>query len=709
MSHKLRFARFYASQGLHVFPCHTITDGACSCGKEDCHSPGKHPMTANGLKDATIDIETIDNWWKQWPNANIGGVMGEKSGVIAIDFDDMDWFKHQSDIDLDLPETPIQVTGKGLHYIYKYPGFHIPTTTKAGGFPIDSRADGGYIMLAPSDHISGKKYSWKIGIPDAEIAECPKWWIDLLGEKKKARTIENIGDKIGEGGRNDTLFTYAYDLFIKEKFMYDDVEAFMYGLNAKKCIPPLDDEEVRSIVKSAFNRKMNAEEEERELLSHVDMESVLRNLKIKSELGLLDSTTATKEIIKPDFMPKRGLIREIAEYILAQSEKPLPTLAVAAATCFIGAMAGRKYSTTTGLGTNVVMVGVAGSASGKGKAKSIIEKIATECNENVNRRMGTSDFASGPGVISMLVDHPSRLCIIDEFGIFLNAVTGSMADQVKKEIARVIMVLYSSYDSVYRGTARADTKTNPAKIIHNPCLCIYGMSTPDILYKAFSSNHSEDGFMARLMIVDDGEKSPKINRDAKNLPVPQSFIDRINRIAERNNIGDIESSSTKPNIAIVQETKNVTNNRMDIADLMNEQEDNSKQSIFGRVVENAMKLALIHAISVDQENPIINDESFGWGLGIATYCAERLIEINEKHVSDTKAEAESKKYFEYIDGYKDGVSKRILSRNGPARKHKTSERDEYINMLREAGKIYVEGGKYYSAKNYKIYLQSKDE
>jgi len=710
MSQKLRFARYYASLGIPVFPVRHIVDGKCSCGNSSCDSPGKHPeyekgYFEHGLTDATTNIEKIDEWWAKWPNANIGGVMGERSGIICIDFDDMNWFDNQSELDIELPETPLSITGKGLHYFYKYPG---PTRSakRIQKYPIDSRADGGYVLLAPSDHISGRKYEWKLGFPDVEIAPCPQWWIDLLAKSNDKPKIENSGEKINEGGRNDTIFTYAYELFIKEKYSYDDVEAMVFGLNYKKCVPPMNDQEVINIVRSAFQRKEKVEEEQAELLSHVDMESVMRNLDLKKEMGLMNEDLGKREIVKPDFMPKRGLIKDIAEYILAHSEKPLPTLAVSAATCFVGAMAGRKYSTTTGLGPNIVMVGVAGSSHGKGKAQAIIEKIASECDGNVNRKMGVSDFASGPGVVSMLVENPARLCIIDEFGIFLNAVTGAMADSSKKEIAKVIMVMYSSYNTTYRGTARADTKLNPAKIIHNPCLCIYGMSTPDILYKAFSSSHSEDGFLARLMIVDDGEKSPKINRDAKSYPVPGHIIQGVNKIAGRINIGEIESSATKPTIEVVNETKHVTEQRMDIADLMNEQDDVSKQSILGRVVENAMKLALIHAISINQENPVIGSESFEWGLNIAVYCAERLIEINEKHVFDTKVQEETNKYYSYIEKHKDGVELRLITKNGPGRSHKTYDRDEYLKVLVESGKVFVVGKKYYTAKAYKKYLQS---
>jgi hypothetical protein len=83
MAHALR----YAAQGWSVFPLHSPQNGQCSCGRLDCTSPAKHPRTANGLKDATTDPERIREWWKRWPDANIGVVTGRASGVVVVDVD----------------------------------------------------------------------------------------------------------------------------------------------------------------------------------------------------------------------------------------------------------------------------------------------------------------------------------------------------------------------------------------------------------------------------------------------------------------------------------------------------------------------------------------------------------------------------------------------------------------------------------------------
>ncbi|NQT14481.1 MAG: bifunctional DNA primase/polymerase [Planctomycetes bacterium] len=60
----LATATIYAVKwGWHVFPVHTIVDGACTCRKrETCSSRGKHPRTRNGFKAATTDLAQISRW-----------------------------------------------------------------------------------------------------------------------------------------------------------------------------------------------------------------------------------------------------------------------------------------------------------------------------------------------------------------------------------------------------------------------------------------------------------------------------------------------------------------------------------------------------------------------------------------------------------------------------------------------------------------------
>src|SRR5262245_55728124 len=70
------WAIVYAQIGLRVLPVNGIRgDGRCTCGKQDCDNPGKHPIAGlvpHGAKDATTDEAVIRGWWASGPDANVG-------------------------------------------------------------------------------------------------------------------------------------------------------------------------------------------------------------------------------------------------------------------------------------------------------------------------------------------------------------------------------------------------------------------------------------------------------------------------------------------------------------------------------------------------------------------------------------------------------------------------------------------------------------
>lgn len=195
-----QWARWYATDyEWHVAPLHSVSGECCSCGKADCASPGKHPRTSHGLKDATVDPDTIEQWWTRWPDANIGIVTGEVSGIVVVDIDP----RHNGDKSLanllnqhgELPKTVAASTGGGgIHFVFKWPGNKV--VNRSNVLPgIDTRGDGGYIVAPPSNHASGSLYAWREGCgpQDMKPADMPDWLLELISKPKppprRERTI----------------------------------------------------------------------------------------------------------------------------------------------------------------------------------------------------------------------------------------------------------------------------------------------------------------------------------------------------------------------------------------------------------------------------------------------------------------------------------------------------------------------------------------
>jgi hypothetical protein len=152
----------YARRGISVFPVYEPVMGACSCGDADCANIGKHPRNAHGVSEATTDRKRIRQWWKQWPDANIGVAT---IGLIVIDVDPRHG-GNESFAEMEARFGPLPATwraltgGGGEHLFFRRNGTYC--TNKQGLRPgVDIKTDGGYVIASPSLHKSGKRYTWK--------------------------------------------------------------------------------------------------------------------------------------------------------------------------------------------------------------------------------------------------------------------------------------------------------------------------------------------------------------------------------------------------------------------------------------------------------------------------------------------------------------------------------------------------------------------
>lgn len=145
----------------------------------------KTPLTAHGFKDATTNIDTIRAWWAKAPTANIGLNCG-KSGLVVVDLDKrgdhdglQEWDTLTDKNHLSIHTSVSLTGGGGRHLLFKAPaGVEIKNSAGKLAPGIDIRGEGGYIVLPPSIHPSGKPYSWADTSSTIEILPQPV--IDIL-------------------------------------------------------------------------------------------------------------------------------------------------------------------------------------------------------------------------------------------------------------------------------------------------------------------------------------------------------------------------------------------------------------------------------------------------------------------------------------------------------------------------------------------------
>ncbi|HEV7844302.1 MAG TPA: bifunctional DNA primase/polymerase, partial [Pyrinomonadaceae bacterium] len=229
----------------------------------------KSPYTPNGFKDATRDTATVGEMWRRTPEAGIGVPTGEASGWLVLDIDP----RHGGDVSLTslieehgdgwLETMQARTGGGGHHIIFAFPqGSNIRNSAGRLGEGIDVRGEGGYIIVAPSLHASGRRYEW---LNDLKPTEPPEWLIKRLTTSQaistqktqpRAQSSASIGGLIPEGERNETLFKIGCALR-GQGWNYAEIEAELMTVNARRCSSPLPVEEVQKIARSAASYAPN--------------------------------------------------------------------------------------------------------------------------------------------------------------------------------------------------------------------------------------------------------------------------------------------------------------------------------------------------------------------------------------------------------------------------------------------------------------------
>jgi AAA domain/Bifunctional DNA primase/polymerase, N-terminal len=202
----------YRSFGLQVVPCHRPAGAA--------DQTWKHPKLASWKQFATDAIpETVYEKWygpggEFAASPQMGMITGEASGrTVCLDLDThksseaADWWRGLLTVENygREPETWKAISGSGgRHLFFKYPpGFAMPTAKTTIG--VDLRGQGGFIVLAPTVHNSGRAYAWEDGFApwQADLAVAPEWLIIA---------IEEVIRRHGGGGKSRERTTATAEL-----------------------------------------------------------------------------------------------------------------------------------------------------------------------------------------------------------------------------------------------------------------------------------------------------------------------------------------------------------------------------------------------------------------------------------------------------------------------------------------------------------------
>lgn len=658
---RLDYALAYAALGWAVVPLHYITAaGRCSCGEshEGNNSAGKHPdhrFARHGVHSATTNPETLRAWWAANPSMNVGIALGKASGIVAVDIDprnggDETWAQFVERNGGRLPDTAIARTGGGgLHILFR----HDPERALVKpGKGVDIKGDGGYIVVEPSGHASGGRYLWDAEADPLEgqsIADAPAWL-----SAPRAATVTRIGAAPRALGYLDPQ--RALDLRAALAHLdHDDYHVWigvgmaLHSTAAAEAFELWDEWSQRSAkyagpaqrakwatfgahdglhVESIFVWARDAGWSGDAPRVSVPMETI----KLAAPAPAPGTRGAQAAALGIDRVP--GVLGELVDWINATAPRPQPLFAVSTALAIGSVVCARRYrGMPRGNFTSLYFFHLGVSGSGKDHAKQCVNTAleAAEWPELIGKG---SSYASDAGVFAALYQQPQHITITDEIGRALANARSDGAMHLRSAITSLIEMWGSLHGRLYpkhyssHGLTSEQAAAAAERVVRKPALTLIALGQPAVFWPALDEGAVRDGFLSRLIVVET-DIGRGLDGETPDLPVPDSFAPWVRgvRASRAGNLGQlidppasidpapIDVPSTPEALAVFRAYQVQLIAEMDaleaegLADLQN------------RRAEQAMRIAVILAVSSNVEQPLITGELARWAVAFVGFHA----------------------------------------------------------------------------------------
>lgn len=565
---KLESALAYAKRGWPVFPC----------------GVNKQPLVANGFHAASCDEARVRDWWKAWPDAQIGIACGA-AGIAVVDLDVGkgkdgvkawhalvdDHGRHGCGLVASTPRS-------GRHLVYAMPSPAIGCRTDVlPGSGIDVRAEGGYFLAPDLEGVGGRE--WIEGDPfdPSDLCEMPAWVRSLLCSSRAAPGGAAAGVAAKRGGEDGDVVPLIPEMrrLIVDALRHIDPDPRDTWIRAGMALrnTGAGDEAYQLWCEwSSASPKYDEKVQRKQWASlrqwrHDGSEVAIRTLFWMAEqagwTASFDEAVAAELAGEPDSIPEHhpvtagnedgsatkrtgsaappcaslpqpfpmhlldncpGLLGDVARWGVENSVKRQPALMLGSTIATLGAVVGRRVCTTTNLRTNFVMLGIGETACGKDATLKLPQELLIAAG--LGRLVGPSEWASAPGMRAWLAKEPAHCCYIDELAKLLQQTSGPNVPAHLAGIRRNLLDLFGRAGGVWAPTAYADHKLHDHSPISEPHLCVYGTGVPAEVFAAMGRSSVGDGFLNRLLICWADEQLPQRNRIGRATP-PAGLVQRL--------------------------------------------------------------------------------------------------------------------------------------------------------------------------------------
>ena len=579
--------REFLDCGFRIFPIWPIDkNGNCTCGKEHCMGPAKHPRAYRWPETPIWDAEQIETMEQFSSLATHYGVVCK--GLLVIDVDarngGIESFKKlcKAIPGLDAEAGLVVTTGSGggSRHFYFSVDQSISLLSHLPDYPgVDFQHGSKYVVGPGSKHKSGKTYTAD-GSP-YDIGPAPEALINLLRIPERHRTEYN-GSSL-DVSQKDIADMLAY--VHNDDLHYDDWVKIGMSIHQAtggtgyelwrlwSRTSAKHDESMMEARWHSFGKCTNPVTIGT-LVYHAEQGGWTMPVTFESDDVFLEDAGDDTDLLDTSNINLKsppGFVGELADWIESRNRRPRLHLATAAALVAMGNIAGLRYA-ANGTTTNMLAFCVAGSGSGK---EACIQSAAQIMREAGLSAAVYGKIKSEQEIVKNLIRHQAAFFSIDEIGIFLQKISSAQkrGGAVYREgVIGEIMSIYSKSNDYYSlsGDVKEDVKkalktelaqinrraddgemsasesdaakeriTNQLRSLDNglwrPFLSLLGFTTPVTFDGAVTFESATNGFFGRAIIFNERDNAPESKPNFVKPEMPEAMRNTIIRIATGDN------------------------------------------------------------------------------------------------------------------------------------------------------------------------------
>ena len=352
--------------------------------------------------------------------------------------------------------------------------------------------------------------------------------------------------------------------------------------------------------------------------------------------------------VNPALFETPGLIRGMIRHNANHSKRPQPSLAMLGALTVLGAIAGRKVCSFSGIRTNLYGIGLADASSGKDDPRKANASLLRQAGGG--NLLGFENPSSDQALLKELEVNPSCLIQIDEINRYFESAKGK-GSMVSGVMTKLMEAFTNSDNPEWKPKGHGD-RTKSVTVSY-PNICLFGTCPAPLWWNTFDKTANESGFLPRMLVIETSDQvtHPRLNYDSRPAPFSQDLVEIVRDwILFRTEPGGLLSSLNPAAYEIPFDSQAMDRLREHSGRIEDRLPDESRdrRPIWCRVSAMAQKLAMLAALSRGPYAMQVNLDDANFGVMLANNSARLILRRLFTHVADDSDEAMQKRLLERL-------------------------------------------------------------